>query len=223
MCFLSGSSQGFDQGQFLLHGHMYGRKGLLKGQSRTGLPLLNVPISSLNCWAILMAIPRRRCVRCPCCFISRTCVDVSWSQKDFTAAPYAMLTRFGYPVIQEELGGPNIHRLENVLTLDKVVQDFFDQLHVWFEAVPNEVCIPESGQPRASTLVPPTISCSGTHIPRYHASPIQAYSVGSRSSDLHFAPRPSSPQSKVSPHPRRVLPRRALVWRGEVHQQDISR
>ena len=55
-----------------------------------------------------------------------------------------MLNRFGYTNIEQELAGTKIHRLENVLTLDLILHTAFDQLNLWFDAVPNEVWAPAS-------------------------------------------------------------------------------
>ena len=45
-----------------------------------------------------------------------------------------MMDRFGYKKILEELNGLNIHRLENILTLDINVHTGFDALEIWFES-----------------------------------------------------------------------------------------
>jgi len=47
---------------------------------------------------------------------------------------WAVLDRFGYKIF-DELNGPGIHRLQNVLTMDKNVHTYFDRLKVWFEPV----------------------------------------------------------------------------------------
>ncbi|RPD55394.1 hypothetical protein L227DRAFT_510242, partial [Lentinus tigrinus ALCF2SS1-6] len=59
-------------------------------------------------------------------------------QKNHVATTWAILNRFGYTGMEEELAGSSIHRLENVLTLDAVLHHFFDQLYLWFEAVPDK-------------------------------------------------------------------------------------
>jgi hypothetical protein len=48
-----------------------------------------------------------------------------------------VLERFGQIRTIEELNGDNIHRLENILTLDPGVHDWFDQLKVWLERKPD--------------------------------------------------------------------------------------
>ena len=40
---------------------------------------------------------------------------------------------FGYKDIAENLNGKGVHHLENILTLDMVVHESFDNLRLWFE------------------------------------------------------------------------------------------
>jgi hypothetical protein len=44
----------------------------------------------------------------------------------------AVLKHFGYDV--ENLNGPKVHSLLNVMTMEKNVHDLFDRLYLWFEA-----------------------------------------------------------------------------------------
>ena len=46
---------------------------------------------------------------------------------------WAVMDRFGYTQIPFDLNGNNIHRLENVLTLDIGIHSLFDELKLWFE------------------------------------------------------------------------------------------
>jgi hypothetical protein len=46
---------------------------------------------------------------------------------------WAVLERFGYKAAFKELNGSEIHRLENVITLDHNVHFFFDTLQLWLE------------------------------------------------------------------------------------------
>ncbi|KAI6033301.1 hypothetical protein EDC04DRAFT_3115023 [Pisolithus marmoratus] len=56
------------------------------------------------------------------------------------ASVWAVLDRFGYSSLREDLDGPNIHRLENVITMDPTLHFFFDMLEIWFTETgrPNE-------------------------------------------------------------------------------------
>jgi len=45
-----------------------------------------------------------------------------------------MMKRFGYDSLLDELNGAQVHRLENVMTLDPSVHAMFDQLEIWFTA-----------------------------------------------------------------------------------------
>ncbi|KIP05750.1 hypothetical protein PHLGIDRAFT_128669 [Phlebiopsis gigantea 11061_1 CR5-6] len=55
-----------------------------------------------------------------------------------TSAMYSLLKAFGYPHCFYELNGANIHRLQNILTLEKNMHEHFDTLNLWFEPVGNE-------------------------------------------------------------------------------------
>jgi len=59
------------------------------------------------------------------------------NKREYAASVHAVLDRFGQIRI-DELNGTNIHRLENILTLDSVVHDWFDQLKVWLDRKPDD-------------------------------------------------------------------------------------
>lgn len=50
---------------------------------------------------------------------------------------HAILDRFGGINSIQELNGTNIHRLENILTLDTNIHIFFDQLKLWLKKIPD--------------------------------------------------------------------------------------
>ncbi|KAI6000148.1 hypothetical protein F5J12DRAFT_928596 [Pisolithus orientalis] len=57
----------------------------------------------------------------------------SGSNKEHHAASvWAILDRFGYRRLREELNGPNIHRLENVMTMEANLHLLFDSLDICF-------------------------------------------------------------------------------------------
>jgi len=58
--------------------------------------------------------------------------SLSLLQKAYSASVLAVLKHFGYDV--ESLNGPEVHSLFNVMTMEKNVHDWFDRLHLWFEA-----------------------------------------------------------------------------------------
>jgi hypothetical protein len=58
--------------------------------------------------------------------------SLSLLQKAYSASLLAVLKRFGYDV--ENLNGPKVHSLFNVMTMEKNVHDLFDRLYLWFEA-----------------------------------------------------------------------------------------
>lgn len=54
-------------------------------------------------------------------------------QYEYAASVWAALERFGQ-VSLDGLNGRNIHRLENIITMDNNKHDMFSRLLVWFEA-----------------------------------------------------------------------------------------
>lgn len=50
---------------------------------------------------------------------------------------HAILDRYGGINSIQELNGANIHRLENILTLDTNIHIFFDQLKLWLKKIPD--------------------------------------------------------------------------------------
>ncbi|KAI0363225.1 hypothetical protein BV20DRAFT_907939, partial [Pilatotrama ljubarskyi] len=78
------------------------------------------------------------------------------------ATVWAILDRFGHRDICEEIGiassGSRLHRLENIMTLDLPIHMRFDDLKVWFDAVPDQphcynVCHP----PRTASIFVATL------------------------------------------------------------------
>jgi hypothetical protein len=55
---------------------------------------------------------------------------------------WAILERFGQ-VSLDDLNGRDIHRLENIITMDNNKHDMFDRLLIWFEATVS--LSPQSG------------------------------------------------------------------------------
>ena len=51
----------------------------------------------------------------------------------YAASVWAVMDCFAGIKITEELNGPDIHRLENVMTLESGVHDLFDSLRIWLE------------------------------------------------------------------------------------------
>ncbi|KAI0353931.1 hypothetical protein OH77DRAFT_563537 [Trametes cingulata] len=66
----------------------------------------------------------------------------SGAKESEAAAVCAILERFGYKDICEEIGitssGAELHRLENVMTLDTSVHMRFDNMKLWLEAEPDQ-------------------------------------------------------------------------------------
>ncbi|TFK56320.1 hypothetical protein OE88DRAFT_1689331 [Heliocybe sulcata] len=62
------------------------------------------------------------------------------TKSEYAASTWAVLEAFGYRSIVEDLKGSNIHRLDNVLTLEYSVLIAFDELRLWFEATDVANC-----------------------------------------------------------------------------------
>ncbi|KAF9220130.1 hypothetical protein BS17DRAFT_787934, partial [Gyrodon lividus] len=62
------------------------------------------------------------------------------SDKHQYAAPMSsVMDRFGYKHIPSDLNGANIHRLENILTLESNIHNSFDRLNLWFEPTVSDL------------------------------------------------------------------------------------
>jgi hypothetical protein len=57
-------------------------------------------------------------------------------QRAYNASVIALLHRFGRINVAEELNGPRVHRLENILTLDLNYFFWFHELAIWLERKP---------------------------------------------------------------------------------------
>ena len=59
-------------------------------------------------------------------------------QLDYAASVWAVMERFGQVNGFLELNGPNIHRLENVITMEIGFHTLFDRLTIWLEATVSD-------------------------------------------------------------------------------------
>ena len=66
-------------------------------------------------------------------------MKLTFTQKDYSAPVLTVLKPFGYSV--ENINGPKVHSLFNVMTMSKDVHDWFDQLDMWFEATVSGVLV----------------------------------------------------------------------------------
>jgi len=70
------------------------------------------------------------------------------------------MERFGFGSLSDELNGPKVHRLENVMTLEPTVHGLFDQMKVWFTATVRSTSL---GSFDCANLLAP-IRAKQTHI-----------------------------------------------------------
>ncbi|KAG8944193.1 hypothetical protein FRC03_002148 [Tulasnella sp. 419] len=61
------------------------------------------------------------------------------AKRHYASTVWAVLDRFG-GVFFEELDGENVHRLENIMTMDPIVHGKFDSLNLWLEATETTNC-----------------------------------------------------------------------------------
>ncbi|EIM91014.1 uncharacterized protein STEHIDRAFT_152697 [Stereum hirsutum FP-91666 SS1] len=59
------------------------------------------------------------------------------AKEPYAASVHAILDRYGGINSFQELNGANIHRLENILTLDTNIHTSFDQLKLWLKKIPD--------------------------------------------------------------------------------------
>ncbi|KIJ49955.1 hypothetical protein M422DRAFT_65849 [Sphaerobolus stellatus SS14] len=57
---------------------------------------------------------------------------------EYAASVHAILERFGQLDTVGELNGTGAHRLQNILTLDVAVHQYFDDLELWLDREPND-------------------------------------------------------------------------------------
>lgn len=62
---------------------------------------------------------------------TNTSVDPQLAKRDYSATMWAIMSRFGYKTLPEDLNGPKVHRLENVMTMEIRFHYLFDQLMIW--------------------------------------------------------------------------------------------
>ena len=55
-------------------------------------------------------------------------------QHQYAASVWAVMERFGQVLGVDELNGADIHRMENVMTMDMTLHTLFDALGIWLEA-----------------------------------------------------------------------------------------
>jgi hypothetical protein len=55
-------------------------------------------------------------------------------QHNYAASAWAVMMRMGAVLVPDELNGADIHRLENVLTMEEGLHSLFDKLGLWLEA-----------------------------------------------------------------------------------------
>ncbi|KIJ27250.1 hypothetical protein M422DRAFT_37885 [Sphaerobolus stellatus SS14] len=55
-------------------------------------------------------------------------------KEQYAATVWTVLDRFGYRGLSDELNGPKVHRLDNVITMELYVHNYFDNLRLWLIA-----------------------------------------------------------------------------------------
>ena len=61
-------------------------------------------------------------------------IDPQSAKRDYAASMWAVMQRFGYQSLPDDLNGSKVHRLENVMTMAPDVHHRFDELAIWFTA-----------------------------------------------------------------------------------------
>jgi hypothetical protein len=55
-------------------------------------------------------------------------------QREYAASAWAVMCRMGNILVFDELNGNDVHRLENVMTMEMGIHGLFDELGLWLEA-----------------------------------------------------------------------------------------
>lgn len=53
---------------------------------------------------------------------------------EYAASVWTIMERYGDVLVPDELNGSDIHRLENIITMETAKHDLFDTLQLWLEA-----------------------------------------------------------------------------------------
>ena len=61
-------------------------------------------------------------------------IDPQSAKRDYAATMWAVMCRFGHDTLPDDLNGPKVHRLENVMTMVPGAHRRFDQLAIWLVA-----------------------------------------------------------------------------------------
>ncbi|KXN81616.1 hypothetical protein AN958_04110 [Leucoagaricus sp. SymC.cos] len=79
---------------------------------------------------------RTEVTECAHIFAESTNADIgpNTAKRNYAATMWALMHRFGYDELPDDLNGAKVHRLENVMTLVPGFHMYFDQLLVWFVA-----------------------------------------------------------------------------------------
>ncbi|KAF8900272.1 hypothetical protein CPB84DRAFT_1815431 [Gymnopilus junonius] len=77
---------------------------------------------------------RRESTQCAHIFSESTNSSIEPGSAKYAATMWAVMHRFGYEELPDELNGSKVHRLENVMTLVPGFHMDFDQLDIWFIA-----------------------------------------------------------------------------------------
>ncbi|KAF8573903.1 hypothetical protein K439DRAFT_1399426 [Ramaria rubella] len=85
-----------------------------------------------------------RPTQCAHIFAPSTSQNISGENQDgpklnYAASAWAVMERMGGVLLPDELNGADVHRLENILTLEGGVHEMFDSLYLWFEATADNV------------------------------------------------------------------------------------
>ncbi|KAI0661851.1 hypothetical protein C8Q70DRAFT_1052152 [Cubamyces menziesii] len=108
----------------------------------TGVPDLDAMSLNLTSPTPDGNFARKRVVPPLYSWLSESLIEWKSLQEHEAATVWTILNRFGYEDISAELGsaaqGANLHRLENILTLDAKIHHLFNTLRMWFEAVEGQ-------------------------------------------------------------------------------------
>jgi len=56
------------------------------------------------------------------------------AKQSYAASVWAALARFGYESLLDKLSDPKVHRLEDIMTMDRTLHAFCDNLDIWLVA-----------------------------------------------------------------------------------------
>ncbi|KAH9913261.1 uncharacterized protein B0H18DRAFT_1050071 [Fomitopsis serialis] len=86
-------------------------------------------------------------------------INQNGARHEYAATVWTVMARFGDTFVFDELNGPNVHRLENVMTLRGDEHTHFEMLNLWLESTDTpHTYTPQTTHPMYRRNIPTTVT-----------------------------------------------------------------